>query len=148
MVRVALPRDPSIAGPGVSVRPLPYQIAAIVERFAPGALNAFLQRAIGSHVGIGGVTTTSYYRSPNQNELARAQRVAAGYKLASTSPYSQHLIGTAADFAYSSAQAKARARAKMQQAGLIVIDEGNHLHAQLFVAGQAERAGIFRAIGL
>ena len=129
-------------------RAVPPQIAAVVERFVPGALAGFSQLVNLAHAGLAGVTVTSYWRSPSDTERARAQRVAAGYKLASTSPFSQHLLGTGIDLAYRDATTKARARAAMQRYGLVVIDEGNHLHAQLFRAGQAERAGLFRAIGL
>jgi len=45
-------------------------------------------------------------------------------------PYSQHLLGTAADW-LPHPEIAARARA----AGLVVVDEGDHVHTQLYPAG-------------
>ena len=66
---------------------------------------------------------TSFYRTVQGN------RNAGGH------PWSQHLVGLAADHSPASAAFRARAR----RAGLIAIDEGRHDHIQGWPAGTLER---------
>lgn len=126
--------------------PPPPQVAATLNRYAPGALAYFTIRMNIAHQGIP-VTLTSWYRTPDQNEQARMARTAAGFALASTSPFSQHLVGLGVDMVYPNTRAKAAARAAAQKLGLVVIDEGNHVHYQLFPKGVLERTGVYRAVG-
>lgn len=71
--------------------------------------------------GFGG-RVTSYVRSPEKN------RAVGG------APNSQHLYGLAADVVPASGQ-RNQLTASLRAAGLIVIDEGNHLHIQRLPAG-------------
>lgn len=48
--------------------------------------------------------------------------------------HSQHLLGTAADFVPSRGS-NAELAAAIERVGLIAIDEGDHVHAQLYPAG-------------
>ncbi len=86
-----------------------------------------------------GYTVTSRARSVARNKLAKGE------------PLSQHLIGTAADFA-PPADVPAFVRAAQAQ-GLRVVNElarpghGPHLHVQLYAKGKAPRA-FYRAAGV
>ena len=50
-------------------------------------------------------------------------------------PYSQHLLGTAADFVPARGWTNPELVAAARRAGLIAIDEGDHVHLQLHPAG-------------
>jgi len=50
-------------------------------------------------------------------------------------PYSQHLLATAADFVAARGWTNEELAAAARRAGLIAIDEGDHVHLQLFPAG-------------
>jgi len=62
---------------------------------------------------------TSWYRDPDRNE-----RVGG-------SPASQHLVGLAFDLA----PADERLADSLRSAGMIVVNEGDHLHVQVWTAG-------------
>jgi len=50
---------------------------------------------------------------------------------------SQHLIGTAADFVPRGSTTQSELVAALRGVGLIAVDEGDHVHTQLFSAGAA-----------
>lgn len=50
-------------------------------------------------------------------------------------PTSQHLLGLAVDVVPIEPRARARIAQALRTAGLVVIDEGDHLHVQLSAAG-------------
>ncbi len=77
--------------------------------------------------GMPPVQATSYIRTPEQN-----RRVGGA-------PESQHLVGTALDLIGPTERMVDFAR----ELGLVGIDEGSHLHLQLFPAGGARAAGLF-----
>jgi len=103
----------------------------------PNVLASFSQK-IGA-LEAQGYTVTSRARSVTRNKLAKGK------------PLSQHLIGTAADFA-PPADVPAFVRAAQAQ-GLRVVNElarpGHrpHMHVQLYPAGKAPRA-FYRAAGV
>ncbi len=92
---------------------------------------AFLQyfpiREFISRAGYAGAGTpgqwTSFYRTVPENSAVGGH------------PWSQHLVGLAADHTPSSARFRSRAR----EAGLIVVNEGTHDHIQGWRAGTLER---------
>lgn len=59
---------------------------------------------------------------------------------------SQHLVWTAADFA-GPKWAKDEARRRAKRAGLVALDEGDHLHLQLYRAGQIPES-VFQAVAV
>lgn len=69
-----------------------------------------------------GLILTSYYRDPATNRQVGGARL------------SQHLVAVAGDFAGPPAERQHLAQ-HARQAGLIAVDEGTHLHLQLFPAG-------------
>ena len=73
------------------------------------------------------VQATSYIRTPDEN-----RRVGGA-------PDSQHLIGTALDVVGPTDLLERFAG----QLGLVVVDEGSHVHFQLFPAGVARQIGLF-----
>lgn len=89
----------------------------------------FLNRAVYAWwlAGQPPIQATSYIRTPQRNaEVGGA-------------PESQHLIGTALDVTGPTERFADFAR----QLGLVVVDEGSHVHLQLFPAGGARAAGLF-----
>jgi len=85
-------------------------------------IGEFVKRATWASSGLGG-GWTSWYRTVAHN------RAEGGH------PWSQHLVGLAADHAPASASFRSKARA----AGLIVVYEGDHDHVQAWQAGTLER---------
>ncbi len=85
-------------------------------------VNDFVSRASYAGAGTPG-QWSSFYRDPAAN------RRVGGH------PWSQHLVGLAADHAPPSARFRARAR----EAGLVVVNEGTHDHIQGWRAGTLER---------
>jgi len=85
-------------------------------------IRSFVDRASWAASGLRG-GFTSWYRTVDGN------RAVGGH------PWSQHLVGLAADHAPASASFRSKARA----AGLIAIYEGDHDHIQAWPAGTLER---------
>lgn len=85
-------------------------------------INDFIARASYAGTGIPG-NWTSFWRSVSSN------RSVGGH------PWSQHLVGLAADHSPASRAFRYRAR----RAGLIAIDEGSHDHIQGWPPGTLER---------
>jgi hypothetical protein len=72
-------------------------------------------------------TPTSWWRSIAHNAAVGGH------------PYSQHLLGTAADFVPARGWTNGELVAAARRAGLIAQDEGDHVHLQLFAAGTLDR---------
>jgi hypothetical protein len=68
-------------------------------------------------------TPSSWWRSVSHNAAVGGH------------PFSQHLLGTAADFVPQRGWTNAELAAAARRAGLIAIDEGDHVHLQLHPAG-------------
>lgn len=90
------------------------------------AILAVLNGVIAARRLYAGTRVTSWYRSP------RAQAALSGPKAKPGT--SQHQIGTAIDVVPPRA-AWSSARRFLQARGLVVIDEGDHLHVQAYRAG-------------
>lgn len=73
----------------------------------------------------GQARVTSWWRTPARNAAVGGH------------PESQHLIGTAADFVPIAPSTYADIARALEGAGLVVVDEGDHVHAQLFAGGVA-----------
>lgn len=86
----------------------------------------FYWRALRVFWSFRGLTVTSWWRSPQANRDVGGD------------PESQHLFGLAWDIAPASTSLVREARA----AGLTAVDEGSHVHMQLFPAGALARAGV------
>lgn len=106
------------------VRP-PDALVAAVERQAPGIYAAFFAALARAHSGLPAPRVTSYWRDAGHNAEVGGQGA------------SQHLIGTAMDLVYPSWSAKSAAMNAMRRIGLIVVDEGDHVHVQAWSAGTA-----------
>ncbi len=87
----------------------------------------FLRRFLSVYHG--GVEATSWYRDPTHNR-----------SVGSTEPDSQHLLGLGIDVSGSRYQLSQFAD-DAREAGLIAVDEGDHVHVQFFPAGHIRRAG-------
>ena len=87
-----------------------------LEGLAPGIYRAFLGRLVAGVAGRG-VVATSWYRGTREN------RDVGG------APTSQHLLGLAVDL---QTRDTAGVAASLNAVGLISVDEGSHVHAQLF----------------
>lgn len=85
-------------------------------------ISDFVRRASWASSGLRG-GFTSWYRTVDSN------RRVGGH------PWSQHLVGLAADRSPASASFRSKARA----AGLIAVYEGDHDHVQAWQAGTLER---------
>jgi len=119
----------------VAVVPPPFQLANAVESRVPGGYAWFRSRVESANAGLP-VRASSWWRSPTKNQTVGGQQ------------YSQHLLGFAIDLVYANAQARASGIARMKQLGLWTLDEGDHVHVQLFPAGTLENLGVYRSIGL
>jgi len=78
---------------------------------------------------------SSWWRSPAKN-------IAVG-----GNPDSQHLIGTAIDLVVPENE-KRQVIADLTRFGWVVVDEGDHLHAQAWPAGLARSIGLLDYLGL
>lgn len=99
--------------------PPPASIWQRVEQISPGHYLHFishLNSALRNHRG----TVTSWWRDRGTNEIHGGEE------------FSQHLIGLALDL---DVQDPNRLIADLRREGLVVIDEGSHVHVQLFPAG-------------
>lgn len=106
-------------GPNVKVPPA--RLRAAVESTVPGIYRDIVVDARGVLGQWEGVTLTSWWRSVDHNrEVGGADS-------------SQHLIGLAFDFAVP-AQHKWSVQGFLRHANWTVLDEGDHLHAQVFKA--------------
>ena len=85
-------------------------------------IRTFVDRAEWASAGLAGGFTSWY-------------RTVAGNRRVGGHPWSQHLVGLAADRSPASASFRSKARA----AGLIAIYEGSHDHIQAWPAGTLER---------
>ena len=103
----------------------PDALVAHVERAAPGIYRWFFDRLNNAHRGIRIPTITSYYRTPSKGASVGG------------SSYSQHLVGLGIDFVYPTKGERAAALAAMKRAGLIAIDEGDHVHVQALPASKS-----------
>lgn len=78
-----------------------------------------------------GARVTSFWRSPERNALCGGH------------PESQHLVGLAIDVVHPGALAA------FHRVGLVhTIDEGDHVHNQVYAPGVLGRAGVFSALGI
>jgi len=111
----------------------PDQLVYSVDRLAPGIYGAFFGALGEAHSGIR-VTPTNYYRNKQQNE-----RVGGAQG-------SQHQLGLAFDLVYPSYAERMEAITRMRRTGLVVIDEGDHVHVQAWPAPIALRA--LRSLGI
>ena len=105
----------------------------LLDQLAPGVWSFFLGAANSGLGGLGAVRVTSWWRTVSRN------RSVGGH------PESQHLVGTAADACTSD---NARAARQLAQRGLIAIDEGDHVHFQVWPAGTLARFGILDRVGV
>lgn len=85
----------------------------------------FILRWLYAHRGLEGVTVTSWYRDPSHNASVGG------------SPGSQHQLGLALDTVYRDRATWLEAVRNLNGWGLVAIDEGDHVHAQLWRAGVA-----------
>lgn len=110
------------------IRPPPIEIWYPVSRWIPGVYPWFISRA-NAALRLSGSSPSSWWRSVSVNESVGG------------APTSQHLVGLALDVIGGDARV-------WRQSGLIVVDEGDHLHVQAYPAGVLSRAGVYRALGL
>lgn len=90
---------------------------------------AFYIRIVEVFRQVGGLTATSWFRTPSENDAVNG------------SPESQHLLGLAMDVASSREGMRATIDAA-RRVGLVPADEGNHVHLQLFPGGALARVGV------
>lgn len=110
----------------------PYWYLWEVDRWAPGIWPAFSNAANWALSGLN-VTLTSWWRTPETNASVGGD------------PGSQHLCGTAIDVAGPDQVAAAN---RLLAAGFHVVNEGTHVHAQVWPAGVARSSGLLSALGL
>lgn len=113
----------------------PTNLARAVESRLPGAYNAFYARVTSANSGLP-VQATSWWRSTAKNKSVGGARD------------SQHLLALGLDLVYPNAAVRALGKERMQKLGLVVIDEGDHVHTQLYNAGVLWAAGVFAQLGL
>lgn len=107
----------------------PSSVTNTLERMVPGFRN-WWNGAVGrAYSQAGGFTVTSWWRSPGYN------REVGG------SDHSQHLIGAAIDVV----PVNQRVYNALRGAGFRVVNEGDHLHAQVWPAGAARP--VLRVLG-
>jgi len=97
----------------------PQSIVNFVESLAPGIYRDFVDRLLFGVAGQSGFVS-SWWRSPQIN------REVGG------APESQHLLGLAVDVVVGR---PGDAVVNLQNAGLVAVDEGTHVHLQRFTAG-------------
>lgn len=110
----------------MSVQGPPEPIARALESVAPGIFRAFFGALGTAHRGLR-YQATSFWRSRQDNA-----RVGGASD-------SQHLIATAVDLTYPTSKEREAAKMAMRAQGLVVIDEGDHVHVQAWPAATAQR---------
>lgn len=105
--------------------PPPYEIAATVERAAPGFWGAFSRAT--AYAFPTGTVVTSWHRTPASNAAAGGQ------------PQSQHLLGVAFD---AQAPDLGELERRLRAVGFVTVRYRSHVHAQAWPAGTARRAGL------
>lgn len=113
--------------------PPPVYTAWLLDQAAPGVWPYFIGRAFRALDQIGPWTATSWWRTPSQN-----RRVGG-------SPDSQHLVGSAVDLCSTDNNLLERL---LDQTGLIAVNEGDHVHVQVFAAGMLRASGVLARIGV
>ena len=111
----------------------PNQISSVIAWVAPRFWGQFFSELTVSVTP--GTAATSWWRSPEKN-------IAVG-----GNPDSQHLIGTAIDLVVPENE-KRQVIADLASFGWVVVDEGDHLHAQAWPAGLARSIGLLDYLGL
>jgi len=91
-----------------------------VEAILPGVYSAFVGAVIEGASGSGAVGVSSWWRSRSENARVGGD------------PNSQHLLGLAVDIVGTSNMVLAAA---LGAKGLTALNEGTHVHAQLYPAG-------------
>lgn len=101
-----------------------FQVYSTINQMAP-QLYPFFMDAINSSVAPGTVTASSWWRSREENAQVRGD------------PHSQHLLGLALDVVRTGAEPVLvdEMIRKLRGLGLTVVDEGDHIHVQMFRAG-------------
>lgn len=102
----------------------PAAIARNVEAHVPGAYEWLYQQLEAIHRDLP-ATATSWWRSKAKNASVGG------------AADSQHLLGLAIDIVYPSSLIRRTAIPRLQAAGFTVIDEGDHVHVQVFRAQPA-----------
>jgi uncharacterized protein YcbK (DUF882 family) len=103
-------------------------LAAAVEQWSPGVWQYFFNAVNGALSPMPErITLTSWWRSAAQN-------VSVGGV-----DDSQHLAGLAADLVFPTLTSRRTGIARLQAAGLGVLDEGDHVHVQVFQADVARQ---------
>jgi len=109
----------------------PLSIVQGLERLSPGFWSAW-SNAVGAAYRRAPFQLTSWYRSPSYN------RQVGG------ADDSQHLLGVAFDVV----PASWAVQSALSSSGFIVVNEGDHVHAQPWPAGTARSSGLLRYFGL
>lgn len=112
--------------------PPPPYTAWFLDQAAPGIWPFFIGQA-NKAMAFQRVTITSWWRTPSQNRAAGGRRD------------SQHLVGSAIDVCSSDTRELARA---FSSQGLVAVDEGSHVHVQVWPAGILRAAGVLDRLGL
>jgi len=97
----------------------PPRIWQPVEQASPGIYNHFIFHLVNALQGHRG-SVTSWWRDRRNNEIHGGEE------------FSQHLLGLAVDL---DAEDPNRLIADLRREGLVVVDEGDHIHVQLFGSG-------------
>jgi len=92
-------------------------------------LQAFFSRAVPLFYEFPGLLLTSWFRTPEKNRTSGGDRE------------SQHLFALAWDLD-AGRQAAERLTDAASRRGLVAVNEGDHVHVQLFPAGALARAGV------
>jgi len=117
----------------VAVEAPPREIILTWERWFPGFWRGF-SNALRRGVQIGGpLQATSWFRSVADNAGVGGDR------------FSQHLGGVALDLVADNPRRSAEA---LRGAGLLVVEEFDHLHVQTFPAGVMQEFGVLQALGV
>lgn len=103
----------------------------MLRLFGNQVYDIFVGRVLNGLPRGGVIALTSWFRTPTENQGVGGD------------PNSQHLLGLAADFVLVDPML---AVTGLTQQGLTALNEGDHLHVQLFTAGQV--APVLRWLGL
>lgn len=109
--------------------PPPRSVVVELERRAPGVWRRFSSGIDQAIVGAGDVVGTNWFRTAADNARVGGAR------------YSQHRWGMAVDLVVR-ASSRPAVVSRLRRAGFHVIDEGDHLHVQVFGAGVLPASGI------